>query len=38
VVAQLPLGEKQDERPAFFVADRMQLRVQAAFRSSDKAG
>lgn len=37
-VADLPFGEQQDQRFAVAVANRMQLRVQAALGSSDTAG
>jgi hypothetical protein len=38
VVAHLALREEHDERPAVAVADRMQLRVQPAFRAPDTSG
>ena len=38
VIASLPFGQQQDDRLSASVDDGMQLRVQAAFRSSDTAG
>ena len=38
IVADLALGEQQDQRLALAVADRVQFRVQAALGSSDAAG
>ena len=38
VIAHLPFAEHEDEGLAFAVADRMELRVQAAFGAPDTAG
>lgn len=38
VVTHLAFAEQQDERPAPAVADRMELRVQAAFGAPDTSG
>ena len=38
IIADLALGEQQDQGLAFAVADRVQLRVQAALGSTDAAG
>jgi hypothetical protein len=38
VVARLAFGEQQKQGLAFSVADRMQLGIQAALRSTNAAG